>query len=175
MELVEFIESCDGKWFSQRTSYRLGQAESWHQSDKGDLFVDFLATDDAAVQQICQAAGLDPSQALAGLRSRWNDSLIRQSGSSLIVLLKESTREIGILLLQGRPGQAPQQGRFQFLPNQSLTLVMEDGQHYAEERIWFAHPNLRLRTSLMRDKTVEFSRSSFYSEIRMGVKPPTPQ
>lgn len=175
MELVEFIESCDGKWFSQRTSYRLGQAESWHQSDKGDLFVDFLAADEAAIQQICQAAGLEPNQSLGGLSSRWPDSLIRKAGSSLTVLVKQEASEAGVLLIQSRPGQAAQQGRYQFLPNQSLSLVMEDEQHYAEERIWFAHPNLRLRTSLMRDKTGDFSRSSFYSEIRMGVKPPTPQ
>lgn len=175
MALVEFIESCEGKWFSQRTSYRLGQPESWHQSDKGDFFLDFLATDTAEVQQVCQAAGLSASQALGGLRSRWNDTLIRKAGAALTVLLKDGDGEAGILLIQSRPGQSPQQGRYQFAPNQSLTLVVEDEQCYAEERIWFAHPNLRLRTSLMRDKTGDFSRSSFYSEIRMGVKPPTPQ
>jgi hypothetical protein len=173
MELVEFIEACEGKWFSQRTSYRLGQSKSWHQSDKGDVFLDFLPSEAAEIEQVCRAAGLNTSQALGGLRSRWNDTLIRKAGSVLTVLVKDEDDEAGLVLIQHRPTHMPQQGRYQFAPDQSLTVVVEDKQHYAEERIWFAHPNLRLRTSLMREKNSDFSRSSFYSEIRMGGKPAT--
>jgi len=33
MGILDFFEKSAGKWFSQRTSYKLGQQEQWHQSD----------------------------------------------------------------------------------------------------------------------------------------------
>jgi hypothetical protein len=56
--------------------------------------------------------------------------------------------------------------------DESLLLVTEMEGLYVEERMWFAAPNLRLRTSLMRSVDGSFETSSFYSEIRMGIKPP---
>jgi hypothetical protein len=38
---------------------------------------------------------------------------------------------------------------------------------YSEERLWFASPNLRLRTSILK-RFGGFSMASFCSEIRMG-------
>jgi hypothetical protein len=39
---------------------------------------------------------------------------------------------------------------------------------YSEERLWFASPNLRLRTSILK-RFGGFSMASLSSEIRMGV------
>jgi hypothetical protein len=39
---------------------------------------------------------------------------------------------------------------------------------YSEERLWFASPNLRLRTSILK-RFGGFSMASLSSEIRLGV------
>lgn len=164
MSLAEFLESCAGKWFSQRTSYRLGAPEDWHQSDKTTLFVDFLSADDPDVQALSQGQGT----AIAGLRSRWEATPLLKANSSLIIFLAEGDRLIR------QAGGTTWQGTYQFEGNhRGLILQTEQPELSVEERFWFAHPNLRLRTSLMRDRH-GLSRSSFYSEIRLGVKPPEP-
>ncbi|WP_338438816.1 phycobiliprotein lyase [Synechococcus elongatus IITB5] len=164
VSLAEFLESCAGKWFSQRTSYRLGASENWHQSDKTTLFVDFLAPDALELQALTASQGT----AIAGLQSRWEATPLQTASTSLLVLFAEGDR-----LIHQR-GDRLWQGRYHFAGNhRGLTLQTEQPEGAVEERFWFAHPNLRLRTSLIRDRD-GLSRSSFYSEIRLGVKPPEP-
>jgi len=52
----------------------------------------------------------------------------------------------------------------------ALTLMGESETLYSEERLWFASPNLRLRTSTIKQLD-GFSTASFCSEIRMGGVP----
>lgn len=164
VSLAEFLESCAGKWFSQRTSYRLGAAQDWHQSDQTTLFVDFLAPDAPELQALIAEQGA----AIAGLQSRWEATPQQPASTSLLVLLAEGNR------LVHQRGDRRWQGHYQFEgDHRGLTLTTEQPDGQVEERFWFAHPNLRLRTSLIRDRA-GLSRSSFYSEIRLGVKPPEP-
>lgn len=164
VSLAEFLESCAGKWFSQRTSYRLGAPENWHQSDKTTLFVDFLPANAPELEAISQSQG----RVIAGLRSHWEATPLLKANSSLLVFLAEGDRLIR------QTGESVWQGCYQFEGNhRGLALHTDQPDGRVEERFWFAHPNLRLRTSLIRDRA-GFSRSSFYSEIRLGVKPPEP-
>ena len=177
MNIVEFFDHSVGKWFSQRTSYQLAQKERWHQSDKTDVFVTTLPTNDPEITRLVQASKLDPAQILATLRSEWTPTPMKKAGASVMVAIASSTDDSEGLLLRSlmAPGQTPVLGRYRLNPDDSLLLISEMGDLYAEERIWFAAPNLRLRTSLMRQKDAadeaEFENSSFYSEIRM-VPPP---
>jgi len=165
--LQEFLEACEGKWFSQRTSYRLGQTDEWHQSDKTNVFVELLAADAVEVLQLCHQAGVDGEHVLAAMVSHWEETPLRKTGRNLVVMLKD-----GRLLRQlAQPAAGVVQGRYVFGEDGSLSLAIAVDSLEAEERFWFAHPNLRLRTSLMRDPASGFDRSSFYSEIRMGAKP----
>ena len=177
MNIVEFFDHSVGKWFSQRTSYQLAQAEQWHQSDKTDVFVTALPTQDPEALRLVQGSKLDPAQVLAVLRSEWTQTPMKKAGASVMVAIANSAEDTEGLLLRSlmAPGQTPVLGRYRLNPDDSLLLTSEAGDLYAEERLWFAAPNLRLRTSLMRRKaTAEqagFENSSFYSEIRM-VPPP---
>ena len=173
MNIVEFFDQSVGKWFSQRTSYQLAQKEQWHQSDKTDVFMTALTTTDPEVLRLMQASKLDPEQALAALRVEWKQTLIKKAGSSMMVAIANSPDQSEGLLLRSMmaPGQAPVLGRYRINPDESLVLISEVGDLYAEERLWFAAPNLRLRTSLVRNNEKGFENSSFYSEIRM-VPPP---
>lgn len=176
MNILEFFEQSVGKWFSQRTSYHLAQTEQWHQSDKTDIFIELLAPDAPTVLTFCQAQGLNPSHAVAGLQTQWNKSLLKPSGTMLMVAIADSTDAPSGQLIASlkTPGASAHAGRYVMNPDQSLTLITETPGIYSEERLWFVTPNLRLRTSLMKQQSDGFQTSSFYSEIRMASPAPDP-
>lgn len=169
MNILEFFEHSVGKWFSQRTSYQLARQGQWHQSDKTDLFIHRLDPGDATLSTLCQESKLDPGQLLGGLRIDWSETLQQKADSALMLALAESADATEGLLLRrvGSNAQSSVLGQFVMNPDDSLTLLSEMPDLQVEERLWFAAPNLRLRTSLMRQGSTGFENSSFYSEIRM--------
>jgi hypothetical protein len=175
LTIAAFFERSAGKWFSQRTSYHLAQAEQWHQSDKTDVYVELAEAGDSEVATLCRAVGIDPAQAIAALKTRWDKSLLKGTGGMVMVAIASSPEAtVGKLVVSAKtPGAKPQVGRYVLNTDGSLMLTTQADGVYAEERLWFAAPNLRLRTSLMRRDETGFSTSSFYSEIRMNV--PAPQ
>lgn len=177
MTILDFFEKSVGKWFSQRTSYHLAQQGQWHQSDKTDLFIHAVTKSDEDLLRICRAGKLDESQLLGGLRMEWNQTLQKKAGSSSLVALATSVdASEGILLRSiSAPGEMPVLGKYVLNPDESVTLTSELPDLYSEERLWFAAPNLRLRTSLMRQGSTGFENSSFYSEIRMIPLPDKPE
>jgi hypothetical protein len=62
-------------------------------------------------------------------------------------------------------------GRYRVGEDGALTLITEYETMSTEERLWFASPNLRMRTSILK-RFGGFSMASFCSEIRMGVTKP---
>jgi hypothetical protein len=71
------------------------------------------------------------------------------------------------------PCQETASGTWQFWPDGTLELgcPAEDGK--VSERIWFAKPNLRLRSSLAHRADGEPGRASFSTEIRRVSRPPS--
>jgi hypothetical protein len=177
MTILDFFEQSVGKWFSQRTSYQLAQQGQWHQSDKTDLFIHAVTKGDEDLLRICRAGKLDESQLLGGLRMEWNQTLQKKAGASFLVALATSVEATEGLLLRSisAPGEMPVLGKYVINPDGSVTLSSETPELQTEERLWFAAPNLRLRTSLMRQGSTGFENSSFYSEIRMIPKPDKPE
>ena len=177
MTILDFFEKSVGKWFSQRTSYHLAQQEQWHQSDKTDLIIKAAAKHDEDLLRICRAGKLDESQLLGGLRIEWAQTLQKKAGASYLAALGSSAEASEGLLLRSvsAPGEASVLGRYMINPDESVTLIAEQPDLYSEERLWFAAPNLRLRTSLMRQSSTGFENSSFYSEIRMVPLPDKPK
>jgi hypothetical protein len=173
MNIVEFFDHSVGKWFSQRTSYQLAQKEQWHQSDKTDVFMSLLPRQEPELARIVQASKLDPAQVQAVLKVEWQQTPMKKAGTSFMIAIANTPDDTEGLLLRSimAPGQSPVLGRYQLNGDESIVLISEAGNFYVEERIWFAAPNLRLRTSLMRNGPEGFENSSFYSEIRM-VPPP---
>jgi CpeS-like protein len=173
MNIFDFLGLSSGKWFSQRTSYHLSRTENWHQSDKTDLVIEPIESGDDEGRRVCVDQRLDPALVVGGLKMQWAKTLLKPGGTSRLLLLGDEDGVEGRLVraLMG-PGQRPSVGRYVLNEDESLVLVTEMPGLYVEERMWFAAPNLRLRTSLMRSMDGAFETSSFYSEIRMGVKPP---
>ncbi|WP_448604427.1 phycobiliprotein lyase [Thermoleptolyngbya sp.] len=171
MDIIEFFEQSSGKWFSQRTSHHLAFKQT--ESGKSDIVIDLLSKDDPAVVALCQQYEIDPALALCGARVTWDGTMEwdkeKHEGSTVIVPVADADQpsEGKMLREQGYAEKAPVAGRYVMGDDDSLTLITEYETMYSEERLWFASPNLRLRTSILK-RFGGFSMATFCSEIRMG-------
>ncbi|WP_017306698.1 phycobiliprotein lyase [Spirulina subsalsa] len=166
MDINEFLAQCAGKWFSQRTNYQLVGTEV--DNSKSDLTVEILSPQDPTVASLGAAEHLTPEQILGGLKMSWDNSVDwgkpKQVGFSLMVMIPDSNNPAQGQLIRSATPQPTHYGRY-ILAEDTLTLIIEEDSTYAEERIWFASPNLRLRTSLVKQGET-FVQTGFYSEIR---------
>lgn len=172
MDIVEFFQLSNGKWFSQRSNLA---AES-PSSGRSELYIEALGATDPAVIQLCEQNHVDPSQALCGIRIRWDGSIEQErekySGSTVLVPISSSDQANEGPLLRDSNSTEKASSRYIMGTDDALTLITESDTLYAEERVWFASPNLRLRTRILRQPN-GVNMASFCSEIRMGVtKPP---
>jgi hypothetical protein len=172
MDIVEFFQLSSGKWFSQRTSHHLAFRQS--EAGKSQIEIELLPKTDAAVIQLCQQYEMDPALALCGARVTWDGSMEwdeeKHAGSTVLVPIAdpEKPSEGKMLREMGYAEKAAVAGRYVMGDDQALTLITEYETMYSEERLWFASPNLRLRTSILK-RFGGFSMASFCSEIRLGV------
>lgn len=172
MDITDFFQQSAGKWVCQRTNHYLQQ--NLTEGAKADLLVEALPQDDPAVVQICQQQGIDPSLALCGLKMEWKATIDRnpkqQVGSSVVVAVADTQPKQGKIL--SRVGSNVATGSYSIGDDEVLTLTTEKADLHIEERIWFAGPNFRLRSSVMQ-RTGSPDVATFCSEIRLGgVQPP---
>ncbi len=172
MDIKDFFQMSAGKWFSHRTSHHLGLNQS--ESGKADLNIEFLEKTDPIVVQICQQHQVQPDLAICGLQITWEGYMQRDpsklKGSTVLVPIADVAQAGAGQLLQKSKGseKIPRAGRYELGADEALTLITEDENLGSEERIWFASPNLRLRTRVIKQPD-GFSLASFSSEIRLGV------
>ncbi|XWK87355.1 MAG: phycobiliprotein lyase [Phormidium sp.] len=172
MDIKEFFEMSAGKWFSQRTSHHLAFKQS--ESGKSDIRIEMLPANDPEVIKLCQEHEIDPSLAWGGARVSWDGTMEwdqeKHTGSSVLVPIPDADKpgEGKLLRDVGYAEKAGVAGRYIMGSDGAMTLITEYETMYSEERIWFASPNLRLRTSTLK-RFGGFSMASFCSEIRLGV------
>jgi CpeS-like protein len=188
MDIQAFFQLCDGKWISQRTTHQL--LEQNNKSGRSDLWGEILEATDGDVVTLCQQLNVDSSQALCGLRLRWSEVAEayeskfkkKDEGSALMVAIANpsstathpaSVEHASGQLLRSLNTAHAGTGTFSIGADEALTLRFEDADTVSEERIWFASPNLRLRSSsIQKDGIVCVT--TFCSEIRMAAPAPTP-
>jgi CpeS-like protein len=186
MDIQAFFQLCDGKWISQRTTHQL--LEQNNQSGRSDLWGEILDATDGDVVTLCQQLNVDSSQALCGLRLRWSEVAEayeskfkkKDEGSALMVAISdpsttathpESVEHSNGQLLRCLNATNAGTGTFSIGVDEALTLRFEDAGTISEERIWFASPNLRLRSSsIQKDGIVCIT--TFCSEIRIATPAP---
>ena len=177
MDIVEFFQRSSGKWFSQRTSHDL--AFQGAQGGQSELQIELLSKTDPAVVKLCEQYNLDPTLALCGARVTWDGTLegakAKQTGNTVLVPIADSNNPNAGQLLRARDSaeEVLLAGRYSVGSDEALTIVAESDTMYAEERLWFANPNLRFRTSILKQSD-GFRSASFCSEIRKGVTSPPP-
>ncbi|MGG6295801.1 phycobiliprotein lyase [Leptolyngbya sp. AN02str] len=171
MNITEFFEQSAGKWFSQRTSHHLAFKQA--ESGKSDIRIEMIDKDDPEVVKLCEQYEMDPALALCGARVTWDGTMEwdeeKHSGTAVLVpIADENNPNQGKLLRDmGYAEKAPVAGRYVMGDDGALTLITEYDTMYSEERLWFASPNLRLRSSILK-RFGGFSMATFCSEIRMG-------
>jgi len=166
MTLQDFLEQCVGKWFSQRTSHALPPQEI--EAGKADLWIEVVEPGDAEVGAVCQRGGIDAATAIA-LRSRWEG----QSGAASTAIDGQNLLVFGTggAFLQTDAQHRDVSGTYALGDDEALTIVTKTADRETEERIWFASPSLRERTSTIAMTASGDRYASFCSEIRMGGKP----
>ena len=167
MDIQSFLESCVGQWFSQRSSYQFDTEKA--ESHKSELTVEWLDTDDSLLVSLCQQHRIDPGQAIGGQKVSWNSSTDygqkKQVGNATMIIIPDNHKPQTGQIIQSFQSQPSSQGNYSLGEDEALTLTLNVGNFSLEERIWFASPNLRLRTSLMKGEN-GYRRTAFYSEIR---------
>ncbi|MBJ7898850.1 MAG: phycobiliprotein lyase [Cyanobacteria bacterium RI_101] len=173
MDLPEFLHLCAGKWFSQRTRYAFGSQTA--ESHKSEIVAEVSSQLEPDLSAALAAEGYGPSPDLLILKLTWETTgdwgKPKKTGAVHSVFLPDSPRA-------GRLWRAPLPGRetglsgaYELGEDEGLAYLLESGDVKTEERIWFASPNLRLRTCLIHQGTAPIH-SAFYSEIRK--LPPQP-
>jgi hypothetical protein len=176
MDVKEFFELSAGKWFSQKTSHHLTLKQSEH--GKSDLVIGILPREDPQVIQLCQQAGIDPSQMGVGAKYTWKGTMqwdaqsqntANQQGAAIAILIPDALGSSVGKLFRSISGSEtnPVAVRYTLGDDDALTLVTEDEHQRAEERVWFESNNVRLRTTIVTQSGGD-AMASFYSEIRMG-------
>ncbi len=169
MNITEFLQQSAGKWFSQRTSHSLALQQS--ESGKSNIVIETVEATDPAVIQLCQQHQVEPALALCGARITWDGTMDRdqkkQTGTVLLIPLRDAEKPNEGKLLRDGAAEKAIAGRYVMGSDDVMTLITEDETMFSEERFWFASPNLRLRTSVLK-RADGASVASFYSEIRMG-------
>ncbi len=178
MDIQAFFQLCDGKWVSQRTTHQL--LEQNNQSGRSDLWGEILEADHSDVAALCQQANVDPSLVQCSLRLRWSEvaeayqSKFKPKNEGSVVLLAIASNPSNAGQILRSLNSAPVvKGTYGMGADEALTLRFEEAGASSEERIWFASPNLRLRSSSVKKDGVVFM-TTFCSEIRMAAAPATP-
>ena len=147
--LQEFLQLCDGRWMSLRSTFALDGSDDWHNSTRGEVTMQ---------HQSC-AAG--------------SEQLVVGDGQGK-TLSSLSFAADGGLQRQGEGSQAGADGRWELREGGCLELSIPSGDGAVVlERIWFTKANLRLRSTTLVDRDGTPQQANFCSEIRRVSAPST--
>ena len=172
MNITEFVEQSFGQWRSQRSAHHLAFAH--FEEVNSTINIEQLATDDTQVIQLCKSHDIDPQLATSPFKmswsgeSDWNEDETLE-GSTILVPIPDPTgsNKGRLLREQGYAETVPSVGKYSIGEDGTFLLVTKYDRAAAEEKIWFATPNLRFRVSLIKTGDGKgVTTASFSSEIR---------
>jgi phycoerythrin-associated linker protein len=172
MDISEFVRLSLGRWRSQRSAHHL--AFRHFEEVTSTIDIEPLNNTDAAVIDLCKLHQIEPELAFSPFRMSWEgesdwDEEETLAGSTVLVPIPhpdDSSR--GRLLREtGYAETIPAIGNYSFSSDGTFILSTSYDRATAEEKIWFATPNLRFRVSLIKTSSGEgVTTASFSSEIR---------
>ena len=172
MDIAEFVRLSLGCWRSQRSAHHL--AFRHFEEVTSTINIEPLETTDSNVIELCKAHEIDPQLANSPFLMRWEgesdwDEDETIEGSTILVPIPDAENQTKGRLLRGQ-GYAetiPAVGTYHFNEDGSFVLITPYERAAAEEKIWFATPNLRFRVSLIKTSSGQgVTTASFSSEIR---------
>lgn len=175
---MDFFRLSAGQWNSQRTTHHL----PFRRAELGGsiIAVEALEAEDPSVVEICQLHSVDPALAVGGALVTWQGSMAwdkddeNHEGRTVFSLVPDADnpRQGQLLRERGYAEIVPVIGRYEIDDEGGLLLTTEYETMSSIERFWFANPNLRLRTSVVK-RFGGFSTASFCAEMRV-VEADTP-
>lgn len=173
MDIVNFFETIEGTWFSQRTTHFLPGQPS--QTGQTMLEISRLTIEDARLISLCEKLSVKLEQVVfalyiqqEGKAKTYGTAKASPQRTTVFAGLKSETIAKGQFLSQ-TDNEPTVIGHYQF-DEEVLTLVTVTKELRSEERLWFMNPNLRMRTSLLK-RVDGFQMASFCSEIRRLSRP----
>ena len=176
MNVMEFFQQSAGQWQSQRTTHHL----PFRRAELGgsNISVEALPADNEKVVEICKLHDVDPSLAVGGAFVEWNGEMAwdrdeeNHQGSTIFALIPdEDNPQKGRLLRErGYAEIVPVIGRYEMDSEDGLLLTTDYETMSSVERFWFAGPDLRLRTSVVK-RFGGLSTASFCAESRVETVP----
>ncbi|TVQ10103.1 MAG: phycobiliprotein lyase [Leptolyngbya sp. DLM2.Bin27] len=187
MDVMDFFRMSAGQWNSQRTTHHL----PFRRAELGgsNILVEALAAAHPSVIEICQLHDVDPALAVGGAYVTWHGAMAwdkddeNHQGSTVFALVPDADdpKQGQLLRERGYAEIVPVIGRYEIDGEDGLLLITEYETMSSIERFWFANPNLRLRTSVVK-RFGGFSTASFCAESRLAepvaepvAEPETPQ
>jgi phycoerythrin-associated linker protein len=172
MDIREFVENSIGHWRSQRSAHHL--AFGHFEAVQSEIDIISLASDDAAVIELCKAYSVDPQTAVSPFRmswegqSDWEDSEAVKGTCVLVPIPDQVHPNRGKLLRdQGYAEEIAAVGDYRITDDGTFVLITAYDRAAAEEKIWFVNPNVRCRVSLIKTSAgTGVVTASFSSEIR---------
>lgn len=172
MNIDEFVERSLGKWRSQRSAHHL----AFHHFEEVTSLIEILPleNDDERVIALCKANQVDSNLISSPFymtwegQSDWDEDEVL-SGSTVLAPVPdwENPTQGKLLREQGYAETVPAVGHYQLIEDGSFVLNTMYERAAAEEKIWFATPNLRFRVSLIKTGGGQgVTTASFSSEIR---------
>lgn len=173
MTVEEFFEKSIGEWRSQRSSHNL----AWTQFEAitSDIEIVEKPLADEGVQELCANNKVDPADVVTSIEMSWeaesdwddDDDAEPSEGCVLMSVVKDSPTSGRLLRSKGYAEEIPAVGTWVMTDEGAFVLNTSYDAAAAEERIWFATPDLRLRVSNIRTSSGRgVITSSFSSEIR---------
>ncbi|MGF1540399.1 MAG: phycobiliprotein lyase [Pleurocapsa sp.] len=174
MDIAEFVRLSLGCWRSQRSAHHL--AFRHFEAVTSTIEIESLTKDDFRVIELCKSQAIDPQLACSPFLMSWEgesdwDEDETIEGSTVLVPIPDAENHTRGKLLRGQ-GYAetiPAVGNYHFNEDDSFVLITPYERAAAEEKIWFATPDLRFRVSLIKTSSGRgVTTASFSSEIRFS-------
>ncbi len=174
MDITQFVECSIGRWRSQRSAHHL--AFSHFEEVRSTIDIVSLSLEDPKVIALCKCYEIDPEKAAQPFQMIWegesdwddeDDETLK--GSSILIPIPNSERpnQGKLLRERGYAETVAAASDYYLTADGTFVLTSQYDRAAAEERIWFATPNLRFRVSTIKTSDGKgVVTASFSSEIR---------
>ena len=174
MDIETFVERSLGEWRSQRSAHHL--AFGHFEEVRSTINIEALTVDDPGVLDLCKRYEVALNTVVSPFKMSWEgesdwdeDQVIK--GSTILVPVPDSATTGKLLREQGYAETMESAGSYCLTDDGTFILTTSYDRAAAEEKIWFATPNLRFRVSLIKtSRGTGVTTASFSSEVRRGVK-----
>jgi hypothetical protein len=172
MDAMEFFRRSAGTWKSQRTTHHLAFKRA--EVGESEIKVEALSADHPDVIALCQVHEVDPSLTIGGAHVTWYGTMSwdredeeKHAGETVFALVPDADdpSQGKILRERGYAEVMTVVGRYFMDEEGGLVMLTEYETMSSKERFWFASPDLRVRTSIVK-RFGGFSTASFCTETR---------